>query len=73
MQLSEEKVSFEEKVIGVNNGGVFVNVEGIRAFCPGSHIPQVSVSWGMQKQCSCPVQDLVEIQSQIQSTFGRAT
>lgn len=40
-QLAEEKASFQESVIGVNTGGLFVEVEGIKAFCPGSHIPQV--------------------------------
>lgn len=40
-QLAEEKASFQEEVVGMNNGGLFVSLEGIRAFCPGSHIPQV--------------------------------
>ena len=28
----------------MNNGGLFVKLEGIQAFCPGSHIPQVRTS-----------------------------
>lgn len=39
-QLAEEKAFFQESVAGVNNGGLFVELEGVRAFCPGSHIPQ---------------------------------
>lgn len=39
-QLAEEKVSISAKVNGGNGGGVFAEIEGIRGFCPGSHIPQ---------------------------------
>lgn len=37
-QMMEEDVSFAAKVVAVNRGGVMVEVENVRGFCPGSQL-----------------------------------
>jgi len=36
----EEEVAISAKVVGVNRGGLLVDIEGIRGFCPGSQLGQ---------------------------------
>lgn len=57
-QLAEEKVSIASKVDGSNGGGVFADIEGIRGFCPGSHIPQASLLGSLPPQSS-PCQSML--------------
>lgn len=39
-QLGKEGLSEDGVVTGNNGGGIFVDIMGIGAFCPGSHVPQ---------------------------------
>lgn len=43
-QCSEDDVAVEGAVVGTNRGGIIVEVENIRGFCPGSQLGQVGAA-----------------------------
>lgn len=43
-QCSEDDVAVEGAVVATNRGGIIVEVENIRGFCPGSQLGQVGAA-----------------------------
>jgi small subunit ribosomal protein S1 len=44
-QYMEEDIAVSSKVVGVNRGGILVDIEGVRGFCPGSQLGQRVVTF----------------------------